>query len=201
MCNKNGPQIRHSNRPRKPPIIAGCNTKIALLWFNPPVLAPQCRCLHQFGSFIRWHRKPLSQMHHYILVHKYANPHTHRHIHTQTQAHANKDTQIHITISPHKMMMMDHINHNSSEIFWQQTLIVRLDFSGMCVAGHNALMSRQTEVSKFLVLLISTEHNAHNILTWTHFCVQHTGWFCFLCCRKHRFDEKTNTIVLKQANS
>ena len=33
----------------------------------------------------------------------------------------------------------------------------------MCVAGHNALMSGQTEVSKFLVLSVSTEHNAHNI--------------------------------------
>ena len=103
--------------------------------------------------------------------------------------------------SPHKMMMMDHINHNSSGIFWQQTLIVRLDFSGMCVAGHNALMSEQTEVSKFLVLLISTEHNAHNILTWTHFCVQNTEiLILFLCCRKHCFDEKTNTTVHKQAN-
>ena len=91
MCNKNGPQIRHSNRPRKPPIIAGCNTKIALLWFNPPVLAPQCRCLHQFGSFIRCYRKPLSQMHHYILLHKYANPHTH----TVISTHKHKDAHTH----------------------------------------------------------------------------------------------------------
>ena len=37
--------IRHSNRPRKPPIIAECTTKIALLWFNPPRPPVQPPCI------------------------------------------------------------------------------------------------------------------------------------------------------------